>query len=268
MKYELPHDHGLSPLSVKHLVFTENDQPALSDVQFDALAMGVARGESALVVSPTSTGKTQIALWAIAHSLENSGNTVYLVTHRALAKQKFEDFRSQLLEPYLNNDLSGLIIATGDYVEDAEGNIPKEPLQAPLVVATYEKYLALLSASGIPNDMRSTTIVCDEIQLIGDKHRGQHVEVLLALLKNASWKQFVGLSAVLENRDSQDLANWLRINLVEQHSREKHLKYECWTSNGIAAVNSECPQDIEEGLPLPDGVELNTVEILVNFRTF
>jgi len=262
MKYELPSNHGLSKLSAEKLVFEKKGEPSLSDVQFAALEAGVGRGISALVVSPTSTGKTQIALWAIAHSLENGGNTVYLVTHRALAKQKFEDFKSQLLEPYLNNDLSGLIIATGDYVEDVEGNAPKEPLQAPLVVATYEKYLAMLSGSGVPKDMGSTTIVCDEIQLIGDKHRGQQVEVLLTLLRNAGWKQFVGLSAVLENKDARDLADWLEVALVQENNREKHLRYECWTSQGKAVVDSGHPDTIEEGLPLPDGIVLDPVEIL------
>jgi helicase len=264
MKYELPNNHGLSDLTLNNLVFKEKGQPALSDIQFAALEIGVGRGESALVLSPTSTGKTQIALWAIAKSLENRGNTVYLVTHRALAKQKFEDFKSQLLSPFLKNDNAGLIIATGDYVEDVEGNIPKEPLRAPLVVATYEKYLALLSASGIPNDMKATTIVCDEIQLIGDEHRGQHVEVLLTLLRNAGWKQFVGLSAVLEKRDAQSLANWLKVKFVVQHTREKQLKYECWTPRGIAVVNTDNPEDIEEGLPVPSGINLNTVGILNN----
>ncbi len=262
MKYKLPDNHGLSDSSIDNLVFTENDQPALTDIQFAALEMGVGRGESALVVSPTSTGKTQVALWAIAHSLEEGGNTVYLVTHRALAKQKLEDFKSQLLAKHLDNDPSGLVIATGDYVIDAEGNSPREPLRAPLVIATYEKYLAMLSASGIPTEMNSTTIVCDEIQLIGDKNRGQHVEVLLTLLRNAGWKQFVGLSAVLENKDAKELADWLNVTPVVQHTREKHLLYECWTPQGIAAVNSEYPDTIEEGLSLPDGVGLDVIDIL------
>lgn len=97
LKYKLPNNHYLSDLTINNLVFKKDGQPALSDVQFVALEKGVGRGESVLVLSPTSTGKTQIALWAIAHSLENGNNTVYLVTHRALAKQKFEDFKTQLL---------------------------------------------------------------------------------------------------------------------------------------------------------------------------
>jgi helicase len=263
MRFEFPENHGLSPATVEHLVFKLDEKPALSDAQYAALDAGVGRGNSLLVVSPTSTGKTQIALWGIANSLELGCTTVYLVTHRALAKQKFEDFKSQLLTSHLSGDGSNLVIATGDYVEDADGEFPKEPLRAPLLVATYEKYLALLSASGVPTDMSRTVIVCDEIQLIGDKHRGQSVEVLLTLLKNAGWKQFVGLSAVLQHKDATDLANWLGVQLVIEHAREKHLRYECWTPRGIASSGTEYPELIEDGLPLPVGGESNPISALL-----
>ena len=264
MKYDLPKNHSLSIEILNHLVFKENEKYALSDVQFAALEAGVGRGKSILVASPTSTGKTHIALWAIASSLENGGNTVYLVTHRALAKQKFEDFKTLLKPGFLGNDSSSLVIATGDYVEDADGNIPAEPLSSPLIVATYEKYLAMLSASGIPESMGTTTIVCDEIQLIGDKNRGQNVEVLLTLLRNAGWKQFVGLSAVLNEKDAIDLANWLQVELVVQHAREKHLRYECWSKTEMAVSSSEKPDLIQEGLKLPSGVECDILAIVAS----
>jgi helicase len=201
MKYALPDNHSLSESVLANLVFYEDGAPALTDAQFAALEAGVGRGQSVLINSPTSTGKTQIALWAIVRSIETGCNTVYLVTHRALAKQKFEDFKSQLLSTFLHDNSSSLVIATGDYVEDCDGNVPADPLRAPLLVATYEKYLALLSASGVPANMKETTVVCDEIQLIGDQHRGQGVEILLTLLRNAGWNQFVGLSAVLQVKD-------------------------------------------------------------------
>lgn len=263
MKYALPDNHSLSESVLADLVFYEDDgTPALTDAQFAALEAGVGRGQSVLINSPTSTGKTQIALWAIVRSLESGGNTVYLVTHRALAKQKFEDFKSQLLSKFLRGNPSSLVIATGDYVEDCDGNVPADPLRAPLLVATYEKYLALLSASGVPANMNETTVVCDEIQLIGDFHRGQGVEILLTLLRNAGWNQFVGLSAVLQVKDAEDLAKWLGVSLVVQHTREKHLRYECWTPQGIVSCNTQYPDTIEEGLQLPDRVELNTLSIL------
>src|SRR5437867_205166 len=123
MKYELPENHSLSDSIVANLVFKEDDHPALTDAQFAALEAGIGHGESVLINSPTSTGKTQIALWVIARSIERGGSTVYLVTHRALAKQNFEDFRSQLLNTFLNDNPASLVIATGDYVQDAEGNV-------------------------------------------------------------------------------------------------------------------------------------------------
>ncbi len=262
MKYELPENHGLSAPIIAHLVFKDGDKPLLTDAQFEALRAGIGCGKSGLVVSPTSTGKTQIALWAIASGIEDGCNTVYLVTHRALAKQKFDDFKTLLLRTFLGGNGSALVMATGDYVEDADGATPPEPLRASLLVATYEKYLALLAASGIPGDMTSTVLVCDEMQLIGDEHRGQNVEVLLTLIRNAGWRQFVGLSAVLDPKDAKDLADWLNVTLVDQHTREKHLRYECWTPKGIAAVTSYSPDDIQEGLPAPVGVVLDPLSIL------
>lgn len=58
--------------------------------------------------------------------------TVYLVTHRALAKQKFDDFKSLLLDKFLDGNCSALVIATGDYVINAEGDSPTDPLSLPL----------------------------------------------------------------------------------------------------------------------------------------
>ncbi|MDI6017216.1 DEAD/DEAH box helicase [Burkholderia pseudomallei] len=261
MKFELPANHGLSVESVESLVFRDGTEYSLTDVQFAALDAGVGRGESVLIVSPTSTGKTQVALWAIAHGLENNCRTVYLLTHRALARQKFEDFREQLIESHLDGDLTSLVIATGDYVETADGSVPKNPLDAPLLVATYEKYLALLSANGVPSDMSSTVVVCDEIQLIGDEHRGQNVEVLLTLLKNAGWRQFVGLSAVLQANDARDLAHWLGVKLVSADHREKHLRYECWTNQGIFSVETNSPETIVQSTATGSS-SLNPLDVL------
>jgi helicase len=110
--------------------------------------------------------------------------------------------------------------------------------------------------------MRNSVVVCDEIQLLGDLSRGQNVEVLLTLLRNAGWKQFVGLSAVLQHRDATDLANWLSVELVARHTREKHLRYECWTEGRMVVANSDRPDQIEEA-PLPVGVAVEPIAVLL-----
>lgn len=262
MKRELPDSHGLSEVVRDALVFYDDGVPSLTDVQYASLQAGVGCGESVLVVSPTSTGKTRIALWAIAASLERGHSTVYLVTHRALAKQKYEDFRELLLERLLSSDSSSLVIATGDEVRDSNGNVPADPLQAPLLVATYEKYLALLAGSGVPSDMTATVLVCDEIQLIGDKHRGRSVDLLLTLFRNAGWQQFVGLSAVIESDDARALAGWLNIKAVIESTREKHLRYECWEPEARKIVTSAEPGVVQSLRSLPKGVEFSVVSIL------
>lgn len=262
MKDFLPEGHGLSQPVLSGLVFREDGNISLTDVQHKALEQGVACGKSMLVVSPTSTGKTLIGLWAIAEGLSSGNNTVYLVTHRALAKQKFEDFQNVLLEDYLGGDKSAIVIATGDYVEDGNGQYPSAPLSAPLLVATYEKYLALLSASGMPKSMQNTVVVCDEIQLMGDESRGQNVEVLLTLMKNAGWKQFVGLSAVLQTKDAEELANWLGVALLKEHTREKHLRYECWAGGRVHTVSTARPDILDNNGVIPVGVGADTLSVL------
>ncbi len=261
MKFELPANHGLSDKIIKTLVYVEGDTPALTDAQHAALKAGLGTGKSVLVVSPTSTGKTQIAVWAIANGIETNANTVYLVTHRALAKQKFDDFQELLLTDYLNNDLSKIVLATGDAIVDGKGENPADPVRSQLLVATYEKYLAMLSASGVPSSLANTVIVCDEIQLIGDKYRGQSVEVLLTLLRNAGWRQFVGLSAVIENKDGRDLSNWLNVSLVQVATREKDLQYEYWSTSGIESVTTSNPEKITH-IALPKGIQPNTNKVV------
>jgi helicase len=239
MRNELPDNHGLDARVMQSLVHQQNGRPSITDVQYEALSAGVGRGESVLVVSPTSTGKTQIALWAMAARILQGGRVVYLVTHRALARQKFDEFLASHLSRLIDNDLSRIVVATGDYVLGGDGLPPKNPLQADLLVATYEKYLGLLSGGGVPSALSDVTIVCDEIQLIGDAHRGQSVEVLLTLLRNAGWGQLIGLSAVISNKDASEFADWLGVGLVLMSKREKHLRYECWTGSGMSVVSTD-----------------------------
>lgn len=261
MKYEFPEGHSLSELNIKSLC-NFNDGFALTDAQYEALDSGVGRGESLLISSPTSTGKTLIGLWGITSSLEAGANTVYLVTHRALAQQKMDDFKDQLLHSFLGANSSSIVLATGDYVRDASGNDVSDPLGSRLLIATYEKYLALLSASGIPSDMRNTTIVCDEIQIIADETRGQNVEVLLSLLRKVGWRQFIGLSAVLDRKDATELSDWLGISLITCPDREKHIQYCCHTPSGVSILDTSRPDILPPPIPYKGKALLEPLSIV------
>ncbi|WP_197463983.1 DEAD/DEAH box helicase [Acetobacter cerevisiae] len=232
MKNELPNNHGLyeNVIENRHLMPRDGDNISITDIQYDALAAGVARGADLLISAPTSTGKTLIGWWAVCSALNAGARVVYLVSYRALAHQKFEEVQRLFLGSFLGDDRSSITCATGDGVEDASGRKTNAPLSSRILIATYEKFLGCLSTGGPPVDLTDICFICDEVQLIGEKNRGQNVELLLTLLKKTGWRQFIGLSAVLDDPDAQALADWLNLNLVRNPDREKQITIECRVS--------------------------------------
>jgi helicase len=254
MKYAIPADAALDDriLSNPDLLPRASDgAPSITDVQHAALTQGVARGVSLLIAAPTSTGKTLIGVWALfSWLLGKPGRTaVYLVTHKALARQKFAELTNLLRDACFGGDGACLVLANGDTIENADGNIPEHPLSAPVLVATYEKYLAMLSGAGVSEDMSSCAVICDEIQIVGDETRGKNIEILLTLLRQARWGQVVGLSAVLEQRDAVTLSRWLDIPLIRIGGREKHLRYECRTPTAVLSHQTDWDSDRVERRP-------------------
>lgn len=239
MKQTLPHHHGLSEkiLQKSELVPRFDEAVSITDIQFGALEAGVARGQSLIVSAPTSTGKTLIGWWAIASAIEQGKRAVYLVSHRALAKQKFEEVQKIFLKDFLDNDRSSIVCATGDGVEDCAGRRTSNPAAATILIATYEKYLSVLSVGGPPTDLTETCFVCDELQLVGDKHRGHNTELLLTLMRRAGWFQLVALSAVLSEKDASSLGGWLNTYVLRNPSREKSITLECRTGTATYAVS-------------------------------
>ncbi len=65
-------------MNIELLIPRYEGAPSLTDIQYEALEAGVARGESILVCAPTSTGKTLIGWWAIASAILAGGRAVYL----------------------------------------------------------------------------------------------------------------------------------------------------------------------------------------------
>ena len=206
----------------------------LTQAQLSGINAGVAQGESLLLAAPTSSGKTLIGLLAASSWLRGgdglSRQVIYLVTHRALARQKFKELRQPNFLSIFDIGPDELLLATGDEVVDAGDAPVDDPLAGRLIVATYEKYLALLAGSGLRHDMSHVCIVADELQILGDQNRGRAVEVLLTIIRSAEYGQFVGLSAVLSQKDSETIAGWMGVKLVAESVREVPLTYELRTS--------------------------------------
>ena len=245
MKDTLPPNHGLPPSVLNsNLVHRQQNEISITDAQFEALGAGVALGTSILLVSPTSTGKTEIGLIGIATWLLGPDSitkrAVYLVSHRALARQKFNELNTTQFLETIVLDRSELAMSNGDLSVNGEGTQLENPLTARLLVATYEKFLALLASSGLRQDMSHYCIVADEFQLIADPTRGQDVEILFTVIKQANLGQFIGLSAVLNNADLTVLSNWMEARQIIVPVREIPLSYELclpssthiWTTDG------------------------------------
>ncbi|AVA13754.1 DEAD/DEAH box helicase [Sphingopyxis sp. MG] len=234
MKFGLPEGHGLPPelLASGLLHRDEFGEYQLTDVQYAALEAGVASGTSILAVAPTSSGKTDVGLFAAAswlhRGLADGARVAFLTSHRALARQKFEELRRRFA-PLFTLAPTEIVLATGDDVIDGNGDAAVDAFAAPVLIATYEKYLNMLAGSGLHLGAANTCLIADEIQLIGDVTRGQNVEILMTLLRQ-SVGQIVGLSAVLERHYATQLSEWLGAELVFETEREIELFYELRTS--------------------------------------
>ena len=191
----------------------------LTETQVEAAKAGLCTGANLVISAPTSSGKTTIAEIAAIEGALRGQKTVYLVTHRALAEEKFIRFRREYSSA--PDKWFEVAIATGDH---SEGD-----WTTGVLVATYEKYLSLLTTSetyGIGGKI----LVADEIQILGDLTRGPDVEVLCTLIRNQSPAQFIGLSATLPN--APEIADWLGCQSVVVAHRDVPLRQEVWTQTG------------------------------------
>lgn len=213
---------------------TKWDISFLTDVQCRALEAGVAAGRSMIVGAPTSSGKTLVGEIAVLNSLRKHERAIYLVSHKALAEQKFLDFRLRFGEE-ARDPVATVGLNTGDR---AEGDI-----NAQLMVATYEKALGLILTGQL--DPTNSLIVADELQIIGELNRGPEIEALCAVFKQRGFKQFVALTASVENL--ADFAAWINCELVFSENRDVPLYQEIWHAKQIYRMmfGQEIGEEIE-----------------------
>ena len=213
MKVEDINGSGIEPWLIDHLRAWGIN--TLTDIQVRALHEGIADGCSMIVSAPTSSGKTLIGEIAVLTALRQGIRAIYLVSHKALADQKYLDFVSRFGEK-AKEPIASVGLNTGDR---AEGDI-----DAQLLVATYEKALGLL----IAGQLRATDalVIADELQILGEPGRGPEIEALCAVLRQREVRQFVALTATVEN--PEDLAGWMNCSLVQSTHRDIPLHQEIW----------------------------------------
>ena len=183
----------------------------LRPAQEKSINAGLLDYKNLLVCTPTASGKTLIAEIAAMNSiLKGIGKAVYIVPLKALATEKYKDFKRKY------DHLARIIVSIGDR-DSADPFISKYDF----IITTSEKLDSLIRHKA-PWLKDVKVVIVDEIHLINDPSRGPTVEILITLLRQLLKDvQILGLSATIGN--PKELAKWLNAKLVEDSWRPVEL---------------------------------------------
>ncbi len=217
--------------------------------QADSVKSGLLDGQSVLISAPTASGKTLIAILAmLSYISKNKGKVIYLSPLRALAAEKFSEFK-KLEKISLKNKVK-VAISTGDF-ENIEKNLEKSNV----LILTNEKMDSIIRHSAEWVD-EIGLVISDEVHLIGDENRGPTLEMILTQLKLLDTKpQIVGLSATITNSD--EIADWLGCKLVKNDWRPVPLS-EGICDGGEVTMSDGKTFEVERslrGIPIDLGVQ-------------
>lgn len=182
--------------------------------QEQAIQEGLLReSKSFVVASPTASGKTLIAEMASLKTIiEKYEKVIYLVPLRALAREKYDDFRKKYSSAGIK-----VVHSTGDY-DSTDPFLGK----ADIIISTNEKMDSLIRHN-VPWLNEVGLIVADEIHLLGDVTRGPTLEIVLTKLRSISpHVRIIALSATIPNGD--EIAGWLDAHIVASNWRPVPLR--------------------------------------------
>lgn len=194
----------------------------LRPAQVKAVDAGLLDGKSLLVCTPTASGKTLIAeLAAVSAILSHKGKAVYIVPLKALASEKFNDFKKRY-GSFVKVALSiGDFDSSDPYLADYD-----------LIICTAEKLDSLIRHHA-PWIRMVAVVVIDEIHLLNDPGRGPTLEILITMLRQLLPKaQLLGLSATIGN--PEELAEWLDARLVTDDWRPVKLHQGVYRDGAIS----------------------------------
>ncbi|MDH7563265.1 MAG: DEAD/DEAH box helicase [Candidatus Bathyarchaeota archaeon] len=222
--------------------------------QEEAAKAKVLEGRNLVLASPTASGKTLIAeLCALKHVLEKNGKAIYLTPLRALASEKFDEFKkySTVRKDYGRHIRIG--ISSGDY-DSTDPWLERYDI----IVTTNEKADSLLRHRAKWMDGISL-VIADEVHLLNDAERGPTLEVVLARLMQTNPDiQVLALSATISN--VQEIAEWLNAGYVTTEWRPITLREGVLLDDEIQYKDGEA-RKIEKKIRDPaTSLALNTVK--------
>jgi helicase len=222
--------------------------------QEEAIKAGALDGRNLVLASPTASGKTLIAeLCALKHILEGDGKVLYLTPLRALASEKYEEFKNYSVITKSDGKRVSVGISTGDY-DSSDPWLERYDI----IVATNEKVDSLLRHKAKWMDEISL-VVADEVHLLNEAERGPTLEVVLARLMQTNPDiQILALSATINN--VQEIAEWLKADYITTEWRPITLKEGVLLHSEIQFKDGES-RKIEKEVKNPAmNLALNTVK--------
>lgn len=194
--------HGGEKLWGEYIAYSvKNHIYALLPSQEDAISKGLLDyTRSFSLKMPTSAGKTFLTELLVYQELKNNPDAkiLYLAPLRSLSRELKK--RYGRLSHVFNFDFRAAY--GGCTTSSEEESIEK----AKLLIATPETFTTL---EGTIDDLTEgySLVICDEGQLIEDKHRGVNYELLLTRLKRNGKARFLFISAIIPN--ISDINQWL-----------------------------------------------------------
>ena len=186
--------------------------------QEEAVKAGALEGRNLILASPTASGKTLVAeLCALKHILEKDGKVLYLTPLRALANEKYADFKKYANIKKKSGRRINVGISTGDF-DSSDPWLERYDV----IVTTNEKADSLLRHRSKWMDEISL-VIADEVHLLNDSERGPTLEVVLArLIQINPDVQLLALSATVKN--AEEAAEWLKAESITTEWRPVVLK--------------------------------------------
>ena len=189
-------------LPKKFYSFLESKILELRPSQEKAINSGILNGNNIVVCTPTASGKTLVAeLAAIKSILEGKGKTIYTVPLKALASEKFNDFKKY-------EELGVKVALSLGDLDSADPFLERYDL----IICSNEKLDSLIRHNA-PWLQDVSCFVIDEVHLLNDVGRGPTLEIIITMLRRLIKPQIIALSATIGNPEK--LAEWLDAKLVQ-----------------------------------------------------
>jgi helicase len=243
----------LLPESVKETII-KSGIAELFPPQEEALKTGVLDGRNLVLASPTASGKTLVAeLCALKHVLEKKGKVIYLTPLRALANEKFEEFKKYAGLTKKDGGHVRIGISTGDY-DSTDPWLERYDV----IIMTNEKSDSLLRHRARWMDEISL-VIADEVHLLNDAERGPTLEVVLARLMQVNPNiQVLALSATISNVD--EIAAWLNAQQVTTEWRPVRLKEGVLLHDEVQYKDGDARRIEKQTRDSATNLVLNTIE--------